>query len=725
MARIAPFALLLVFFSSFSSVASAGRQDSPRASTVVVDVVSAEGPIRGASVVMNGRTVISDTEGRATFDVAPGEYDITVEAAGHLPATRHVVLSAQSSPPVRIELLRIPEAEETVIVSATRTNTRLQDQPVRVEVIGREEIEEKALMTPGSVAMLLGETTGLRVQTTSPALGAANVRIQGLRGHYSQLVADGLPLYGAQGDSFSLLQVPPLDLGQVEVIKGVASALYGAAALGGVINLVSRRPDEPEREFLFNATSQSGQDVTSWFADRLGHSASWTMLGGYHRQSAQDLDDEGWLDLPQFERAVVRPRFFMDNGAGTHMFATVGVMAEDRSGGTSSGQVLPDGLPFEESLKTRHADGGFVGRWLAFGNRVMSVRGSYMRRAQDRRFGATNENGVRSTWFGEASLQGTSGRQTWVGGVAFQQDASAIRELPQFDYRFSVPSLFMQDEIAVTKSWSVALSARADLHSEYGVLATPRISVLARPSPEWTIRLATGTGAFAPTPFNEETEETGLSRVRPLTGLRAERAHGASIDVTRLFGSSLEVTGTVFGSIVRDPVVSRYPDDSSVRFLNARESTRTAGTELLVRYRRDDFVALATHAWTRSTEFDANENVRRTVPLTPAHAASMNAMWESEDWGRVGLELYYVGKQDLDENPYRETGRRHVLLGALAERRFSGFRVFINAENLFDIRQTKYDPLVLPAPRPDGRWTVDAWAPLDGRVINGGVRVAF
>ena len=722
MLRIAPVALLLLFPSSF---VWAGAQDPRPASPVLVELVSGDSPVRGATVMMNGRTVVSDAEGRAAFDVMPGEYDITAEAAGHLPATRHVVVSTEGSQTIRIELLRIPEAEETVIVSATRTNTRLQDQPVRVEVIDREEIEEKALMTPGSVAMLLGETTGLRVQTTSPALGGANVRIQGLRGHYSQLVADGLPLYGAQGDSFSLLQVPPLDLGQVEIIKGVASALYGASALGGVINLVSRRPEEAEREFLVNATSQSGQDITSWFANPLGEAASWTLLGGYHRQSEQDLDDDGWLDLAQFERFVVRPRFFMDNGTGTNMFATVGLMAEDRNGGTSPGQTLSNKLPFEESLRTRHADAGFVGRWLAFSNRVMSVRGSYMRRAQDRRFGTTDEHGVRSTWLGEASLQGTSGRQTWVGGVAFQQDTSAIREVPQFDYRFSVPSVFMQDEIAFTKNWSLAVSARADFHSEYGVLATPRISALARPSSEWTIRMAAGTGAFAPTPFSEETEETGLSRVRPFSGLRAERAHGASLDVTRLFGSSLEVTGTVFGSIVRDPVVTRYPDEASVEFLNAPESTRTAGTELLVRYRRDDFVALATHAWTRSTEFDANENIRRTVPLTPAHAASMNAMWEGEDWGRIGIELYYVGKQDLDENPYRETGRRHVLLGALAERRFSGFRVFINAENLFDIRQTKYDPLVLPAPRPDGRWTVDAWAPLDGRVINGGIRVTF
>ena len=616
------------------------------------------------------------------------------------------------------------EAAETVIVTATRTNTRLQDQPVRVEVIDREEIEEKALMTPGSVAMLLGETTGLRVQTTSPALGAANVRIQGLRGRYSQLVADGLPLYGAQGDSFSLLQVPPLDLAQVEIIKGAASALYGASALGGVINLVSRRPDEAEREFLFNATSQSGLDLTSWLANPVGDTASWTLLGGFHRQSGQDLDEDGWLDLPGFERVVLRPRIFADNRSGRTMFATVGIMAEDRNGGTAQGRTLPSGVPFAESLKSRHVDGGFVGRWLAFDNRVLAIRGSFMRRSQDRQFGPAAEYSVRSTWFGEASLQGHTGRQTWVVGGAFQQDRHALRELPLFDYTFSSPSLFMQDEIAFNEKWTLAVSARADVHSEYGVLATPRISLLSRPAAGWTVRIAAGTGAFAPTPFTEETEETGLSRLRPLRDLRAERARGMSLDVTRLFGP-IEVTGTIFGSLVVEPVVTRNLDDGFVEFLNAPDSTRTGGTELLLRYRREGFVALATHAWTRSTEFDADESVRRAVPLTPAHAGSLNAIWEGDDWGRFGIEMYFIGKQELDENPYRRIGRPHLLIGALAERRFGGLRVFINAENLLDVRQTNYDPLVLPSPRPDGRWTVDAWAPLDGRVINGGIRVAF
>ena len=687
--------------------------------------LSADGaPLAGATVAISGRALTTDADGRAAFQVNEGEHEVTVQSSGHLPATERVTVGPESSTTLRIALQKLPALEESVIVTATRTNTRLQDQPVRVEVIDREEIEEKALMTPGSVAMLLGETTGLRVQTTSPALGAANVRIQGLRGRYSQLVADGLPLYGAQGDSFSLLQVPPLDLGQVEIIKGAASALYGASALGGVINLVSRRPTETLRELLINGTSQSGLDLTSYFAQPITPNTSWTLLGGYHRQSRNDLDTDGWIDLPSFDRMVVRPRVFLDNGKGTTLFGTAGVMAEDRSGGTAPGATLPNGLPFPEQLKSRHADAGFVGRWLVQGNRVLAVRGSLMRRSQDRLFGATQEFGVRHTWFGEASLQGTNGRHTWVGGAALQQDRFDLRELPQFDYRFSTPSVFMQDEIRISDAWVVALSARADQHSEYGLLATPRVSVLSRPAAGWIIRLAAGTGSFAPTPFTEETEETGLSHVRPLRDLRAERARGASLDVTRFVGP-VEVTGTVFGSIVLRPVQRRVLEDGDVELINAPESTHTGGTELLVRYRNEGFVALATHAWTRSTELDPDSVLRREVPLTPRHAGSLNAIWEGDDWGRFGIEVYFIGKQMLEENPYRAVGRPHVLIGALAERRVGRLRVFLNAENLLDVRQTRDDPLILSAPRPDGRWTVDAWAPLDGRVVNGGIRITF
>ena len=134
------------------------------------------------------------------------------------------------------------EIEEEIIVTATRTGGRIDDQPTRVEVLTREEIEEKMLMTPGDIVMMLNEMGGMRVQATSPSMGAATVRIQGMKGRYTRVLFDGLPLAGQQVGGLGLLQIPPMDLGQVEVIKGVASALYGAGAMGGVINLVARRP---------------------------------------------------------------------------------------------------------------------------------------------------------------------------------------------------------------------------------------------------------------------------------------------------------------------------------------------------------------------------------------------------------------------------------------------------------------------------------------------------
>src|SRR5262245_65986946 len=134
--------------------------------------------------------------------------------------------------------------EQEVTVSATRTERGIEDEPMRVEVLDRDEIEEKLMMTPGDIVMMLNEMGGLRVQATSPSLGAASVRIQGMRGRYTRFLSDGLPLYGEQTGSFGLMQIPPVDLGRVEVIKGVASSLYGAGAMGGVVNLVSRRPGD-------------------------------------------------------------------------------------------------------------------------------------------------------------------------------------------------------------------------------------------------------------------------------------------------------------------------------------------------------------------------------------------------------------------------------------------------------------------------------------------------
>jgi iron complex outermembrane receptor protein len=238
------------------------------------------------------------------------------------------------------------------------------------------------------------------------------------------------------------------------------------------------------------------------------------------------------------------------------------------------------------------------------------------------------------------------------------------------------------------------------------------------------VRASAGGGFFAPTPFTEETEVIGLSRLAPLTGVVEERARSVSLDVGGVVGA-LELNATVFASEVRDPVALRESGGGVLELVNAAEPTRTRGGELLARVRRGPFVLTTTYTHLRSTELDVETLERREVPLTPRHAIGAVGMWEEHDVGRVGVELYYTGRQSLDDNPYRDTSRPYVVLGLLAERRLGPARIFVNAENLLDARQTRHDPLLLPARGRGGRWTTDAWAPLEGRAINGGVRLAF
>jgi iron complex outermembrane receptor protein len=614
--------------------------------------------------------------------------------------------------------------EDEITVTAGHTDRRIQDVPMRIEVVDRDDIEEKALMTPGSVAMLLGETTGLRVQTTAPSTAAANVRIQGLRGRYSLLLSDGLPLYGAEGGSLNLLQVPPLDLGQVEIVKGAASALYGPSALGGVIHLVSRRPEERERLALFNLSTQAAVDGTLWLAapSRTGWSGS--LLAGAHGQRRQDLDRDGWSDLPSFARGVVRPRMTWSDEKGRSLFLTAGAMFENRNGGTEPDALAPDGEPFPQDIDSRRGDAGLVGRIPLSTRLLLSLRGSFSWRREAHVHGSSFERGERRAALAEAVLSGTTGRHSWLLGGAFSQDTYDARDLPRFDYAFKTPAAFAQDEVRLGSRAALGVSARLDHHSEYGTLASPRLSVLCRPAAGFAARVSAGTGFFAPTPFLEETEETGLRRFLPLSGLVAEKAKSASADLGYERGR-FEVNATVFVSRVDDAAQRRAVAPEAFAVRNASLPVRTHGVELLARFKTEGFLLLATYSFTSSTEEDPEApGFRRDVPLTPGQVASLNAIWEGPSWS-IGLEAYATGRQPLDANPYRTQGRAYVLLGLLAQKQLGPVRAFVNCENTGNVRQTRFDPLLLPARAADGRWTVDAWAPLDGFVVNGGIRVRF
>jgi iron complex outermembrane receptor protein len=713
--------LLLLLLSLVLLAASAGAADA-QVALVTVRVESAGVPVEGAQVSVGDRGTLTDSLGRAALELAPGSHLLNVTRLGYATAELRLTLALGADTTVAVALEEEAIETEAIFVVSSRTERRIEDEPLRIEVVSREEVEEKLLMSPGDIGMLLNETAGLRVQPTAPSLGGASVRIQGLRGRYTQILSDGLPLYGGQTGALGPLQIPPMDLGQVEVIKGAASALYGATALGGVVNLISRRP-EGDRELLLNQTSLGGTDAVLWLEGEPSETWAYTLLASGHRQTMADVDDDGWADLPRFRRATLRPRLFWNDGRGASLFVTAGGMTEDREGGTLSGRTTPAGTPFAEDLETRRLDAGLVGVLLLSDTRRMSVRGSAMMQRHRHTFGTAVERDVHGTEFGEVAFSGQDGDHAWVLGAALQRERYDARDVPAVDFDHEIPALFAQDEYAPSRSVTLSASVRLDRHSEYGSFLNPRLSVLLRPG-AWVVRASAGTGYFAPSPFTEETEAVGLGRLLPLGRLEAERALGAMLDVGRPVGP-WELNATLFGSRVEDALVVSRDGTGSLSLSNATGLVRTWGSELLARYHAGPIHFTGTYVHTRSTEPRPGGSARREVPLTPRHTVGLVGAWEQEGRGRFGAELYYTGRQALEDNPYRVTSQPYWILGFLVERRIGPARFFLNLENVLDARQTSYDRLVLPARRPEGEWITDVWAPLDGRAINGGVRVSM
>ena len=382
------------FVAVMLAVAVAAVRAQDRSALLIVHVRNEQAPVAGATVTVGEVARATDADGTAAVPVTPGTVHVIVSSEGFVQSRASVTVVAGRDQELTIELVRqIQIDEEVTVVATTRTGRRLEDQPTRVEVLGRDEIEEKMLMTPGDLVMMLNEMGGLRVQATSPSIGAASVRVQGMKGRYTRFLSDGLPLFGQQVGGLGLLQIPPMDLGQVEVIKGTASALYGAGAMGGVVNLISRRPGaEPEYEALVNRSTLGATDVVAFLSSPLPSGWSATLLAGGHWQTKNDRDEDGWADLAAYERGVVRPRLFWDDSKGRSAFVTAGMTLENRDGGTMSGASLPaTGMAYTEALETRRFDVGGTMQTLLEGTYVVTARGAVAWQRHHHTFGDTLE----------------------------------------------------------------------------------------------------------------------------------------------------------------------------------------------------------------------------------------------------------------------------------------------------------------------------------------------
>lgn len=709
---------------------AAFAQTAPPLVVVVTSTAPTE-PLAGASVALVGtaRGASADAEGVARLaGVAPGRYTLRVSSVGYESADTTVTLPHPE--PLRVALRPSADEEDEIDVVGERSGRTLADTPTRVETIDAEEIDEKLSMDPSGLTTLLAESPGVVVQQTSPVTAAATFQIQGLDGRYTQLLRDGLPLYGGLGGSLSLLQVLPLDLARVELVKGPAGAVYGGDAIAGYLNLVTKRPPagRTERSLLLNATSAGGADAALYLASGRGR-VGYTLLAGANGQRAYDAEADGFTNLPASRRLSLAPTLFWTSRGGTHVRVGASATAEARMGGALAAL---DGRPgFEESTASQRGSLFAEAERALSSRRTLRVRASASGFHRDTRVRGTSDgrdgrfSGDQLAGYAEATLAERRGAHHVVVGLDLRTDRFSEHDALAAgarDYAHTSAGAFAQDTWDVHPRVTLETGLRLDVVQTGRVYALPRVAALGRLGGGWTLRGAAGLGYQQPTFFLETAEAVAFRGVAPLAdSLRAERSVGGTLDLSYqgvIAGEvALTATAHAFRTDVAHALVLDTLGGRALRLRQHAGAVRAQGIELSGRLSIDHVKLFGGYVFLDATEPGAG-GTRVAMPTSAAHRTYSVLVWEAHGRGRLGVEAYYTSPQRLTDGT-RVPG--YWITGVLGERRFGRVRVFVNLENLLDARQSRRAPLVTgsaTAPR-----FAELWGPTDGRIVNGGVKI--
>lgn len=686
--------------------------------------------------VLAGATVIipelklaatSDTGGLIILKNIPnGKYEVEISYVGYNKLEK-VFIFPMKAQGETLDLTLNPKGDELgeVVVQSTRTNQNLRDVPTRIEALPLEELDEKGTMRPGDIKMLLGEITGINVQQTSAVSGSANFRIQGLDSRYTQLLKDGMPLYQGFSGGLGILQISPLDLKQVEFIKGSASTLYGGGAIAGLVNLISKTPaDEPELSFLLNGTSAKGTDASGFYSQKWKHVGT-TIFGSYDYNGAYDPSLTGFSAIPKTDRFTFNPKLFLylDNG-DTGWFG-VNTTYENRYGGDM--QVLNGNADQLHQYFERNKS-FWISTQLSYTHKIneeskLNFKNTVGYFDRDLSQPGFKFSGKQNASFSEVNYVVHGERADWVTGANLITDHFTVAApFTNLGYSLTTAGVFGQNTFKPADWFSLESGLRADYNTPApnnklkGFFILPRINALFKLNEHFTSRIGGGLGYKMPTLFNDQSEQQGYENINPLSfgNTKAEQSIGGNGDVnfrSAIGDAFLNINQLFFYTHVNDPLLLL----NNV-FTNASGFIGTQGTETNVKLSVDDFGFYLGYTYTDTKQHFAGQT--STQPLTAKNRLNFDATYEIEDRFRAGAEAFYTGSQLLNDGT---TGRGYITFGLLVQKMWKHLDVFVNAENLTDRRQTRWDNIYTGSiTSPVFR---DIYAPLEGVVVNAGIRI--
>lgn len=552
--------MLLTFVSMLAVRANAMEiKDGNKISGHVIEDVTEEN-IAFASVLIveTGDGTMSNEDGQFIFsNLVPGKYTLRVSAVGYHTQTKEVTVNKDYTAVIHFKLKLENVAIEEVVVSANRNEISRWEAPVVVSVASEKLFE--TINSP-DLAKTLNYVTGLRVENNCQNCGFPQVRINGLEGPYSQILINSRPVVSSLSGVYGLEQIPVNMIDRIEVVRGGGSALFGANAVGGTVNVITK---DPVSDSFSVMTNISCYDAKSW-EENVGANVSLVskdnsygiaVYENYRNRNPYDHDGDGFSELGKISLNTFGLRTFYRPTHTSRLSIEYHTTNEARRGGNKF-DLQPHESDITEQTKHIINSGGIAYDlgWRGYKNKV-SVFASIQHIDRNSYYGAQrdpNAYGVTDdlTWVAGATYTGQMSKcifspATFTGGIEYQENrlhdvmTGYKRDMRQI---VRIGSAFLQNEWDI-RMFSLLVGLRFDKHNLIKrPIFSPRVNLLFKPSKAFQARLTYSTGFRAPQAYDEDLHVTAVGgegvQIQLAKGLKEERSNSfsGSVDWTTKFG---------------------------------------------------------------------------------------------------------------------------------------------------------------------------------------------
>ncbi len=614
-------------------------------------VKSIAGPVPMANilVVETGAGTVTDKDGRYSLSLTPGEYHLTTSFIGLKEQTRVVKVEGTENVVLNFYLEEGTSSLDEVTVSGTLTEVSRSESPVAVEVYSPTFFKKNP--TP-NLFEAISYINGVRPQINCNVCNTGDIHINGLEGPYTMVLIDGMPLVSGLGTVYGLMGIPNSMIQRTEVVKGPASSLYGSEAVGGLINVITKTPDQAPL-FSFDAFVTSWQELNTdlSFRSRIGkHASVLTGVNLYNYTNPIDNNGDNFTDVTLQKRASIFQTW--DLGKHNRVFTIAGrYFYEDRWGGEMNWTPEFKGGDeiYGESILTNRFE--LMGKYqLPFEENFM-LWFSFNSHDQDSYYGNLAYFGDQQVGFTQLTWDKSLGRHELLAGTAlrytYYNDNTPATSVPS---QYWLPGVFLQDNIFLSDKQNLLLGLRYDHHNEHGNILTPRIAYKWSWKPYHSIRLNAGTGFRVVSLFTEEHAAlTGAREVIIEEALNPERSYNLNLNYLRKWyltgGTYLSLDASAWHTRFSNQIIPDYDTDPNkiiYRNLNGHAVSQGLSLNMDVML-PNGLSARAGASWIDVRVTEPGEN-NQEESFRPVLTEQWTATWAlSYRWYKKDLTFDYTG----------------------------------------------------------------------------------